>query len=748
MTLRMFISSLCIVALVATACTREDNKSEDTKSADPASPSAHPSPTNEKPVTQPERKANALINESSPYLLQHAYNPVNWMPWGDAAFERAKTEDKLVFLSIGYATCHWCHVMERESFENEKIATLMNEGFVCIKVDREERPDIDAVYMAVTQGLNDGRGGWPMSIFLTPDKLPITAGTYFPPEDRYGRTGFTSVLKRMTELWAGDREKVVKQAADITDWLRKQGAPEGGGELSDAPMRENYSTLKLSFDERYGGFETAPKFPTPHRIQSLLRWYKHTGDAEPLRMAEHTLLNLAQGGIHDHLGGGFHRYSTDREWLTPHFEKMLYDQALLLEAYADAYQITGKKLYAETMHKICGYVLRDLRDEAGGFHSAEDADSEGEEGKFYVWTNAELRSALGDDADLAEFVWGCVDAGNYFDESSRERTGGNILHLPRSVAESAKQRNMSEDELQRKLFEWRGKLFDLRCGRVRPLLDDKVLTDWNGLMIGAMARAGAVLNEPNYIKAAQEAATFVLKTLSHDGRLLHRYRKGKAGINAYAEDYAFLANGLFQLYEADFDTRWLSEADRLASEMIRLFQHENGLLYTQGSDELDIMIAKNTNLFDGAIPSANSAGAYALVRLGKLLQREEYTAAAARILKGLGERLEKMPVAHCYALMALEWLVLPVREVVIAGTKEGASEMLATLKARFEPRTVVALHEPEAAGDAIRKLIPFVAEQTQIDDKPTGYVCENYACQAPVTTIDDFVTALNSSKER
>ena len=691
-----------------------------------------------------EHTANALANESSPYLLQHAHNPVDWMPWGDAAFERAKTEDKLVFLSIGYATCHWCHVMERESFENVKIAEYMNEHFVCVKVDREERPDIDAVYMAVTQALNDGRGGWPMSLFLTPDKLPITAGTYFPPEDRYGRSGFTSVLKRMVELWGGEREKLVQQAAEITDWLRKQGAPEGGGELSDAPLRENYSTLKLSFDERYGGFEKSPKFPTPHRLQALMRWYKHTDDNEPLRLAEFTLQNMTQGGIHDQIGGGFHRYSTDREWLTPHFEKMLYDQALLLEAFLDAYQITGKKQYAETAHNICGYVLRDLRDEAGGFHSAEDADSEGEEGKFYVWTYEELRATLGADADLAGFVWGCVEAGNYFDESTHERTGANILHLPRTVAESAKQRDMDVDELHRKMFEWRGKLFDLRCSRIRPLLDDKVLTDWNGLMIGAMARAGAVLNDERYIKAAREAAGFVVEKLNDNGRLLHRYRKGQAGIPGYAEDYAFLANGLLQLYEADFDTRWLAEADRLAGEMIRLFRHENGLLYTQGSDETDVMIAKNTNVFDGAIPAANSAGAYALVRLGRLLQKDEYTAAGAGILKTLSQRLEQMSVAHCYALLALEWLVLPVREVVVAGKRDDAQAMLIELRSHFMPRTVVALHEPDDAGAAIRKLVPFVAEQTAPSGKPTAYVCENYACSAPVTSINELTKLVDS----
>ncbi|MEZ5991689.1 MAG: thioredoxin domain-containing protein [Planctomycetota bacterium] len=689
-----------------------------------------------------EHKANALANESSPYLLQHAHNPVDWMPWGDAAFDKAKAENKMVFLSIGYATCHWCHVMERESFENEAIADYLNENFVSIKVDREERPDIDAVYMAVTQALNDGRGGWPMSLWLTPDRKPVTAGTYFPPQDQMGRTGFMSVLKRMVELWGGEREKLVQQAAEITDWLQKQGAPEGDGELSIDALETNFKTLSNSFDERYGGFDRAPKFPTPHRIQSVLRWYKHTGDKEALRMAEHTLQQMSYGGIHDHIGGGFHRYSTDREWLTPHFEKMLYDQALLLEAYLDAFLITGNKLYSETAHNICAYVLRDLRDDGGAFHSAEDADSEGEEGKFYVWTLGELRNALGKDADLAAFTWGCVEAGNYFDESSRERTGANILHLPRTIAESAKQRDLEEDTLRRMVFEWRAKLFDLRCERERPLLDDKVLADWNGLMIGALARAGSILNEPTYLTAAQEAAEFVLTKMSDDGRLLHRYRAGKVGIKGFAEDYAFVLNGLFELYEADFNPRWLTEAERLAGDMIELFQKSNGMLYTQGGDDDDVLIASNTNRFDGAIPSANSAGAYALVRLGRLLQKSEFTQAAEKILRCEAERLLQMPVAHAYGLLALEWLLLPVREVVIAASKVDSPPLLNELRKRFLPRTVVVLHEPGDAGAGVRKVIPMVEAQTPVDGKPAAYVCENYTCQAPVTEVSKLAEAL------
>jgi uncharacterized protein len=685
------------------------------------------------------KKPNALANEASPYLLQHAHNPVDWMPWGDAAFDKAKSEDKPVFLSIGYATCHWCHVMERESFENEKIAEYLNENFVSIKVDREERPDIDAVYMAVTQGLNEGRGGWPMSVWLTPDKQPITAGTYFPPDDRHGRAGFLSVLRRLRDLWHDERDKLVQQAADITDWLRKQGAGDSaGGELTEAVLRQNFEHMKLSFDERYGGFDRAPKFPTPHRIQALLRWHAQTGDADALRMAEVTLDNMARGGIYDQVGGGFHRYSTDREWLTPHFEKMLYDQALMMQACLDLFQITGNEHWGDVVRGTADYVLRDLRDEDGGFHSAEDADSEGEEGKFYVWTMDELRGLLGKDADLAAYVWGCEERGNFFDESTRERTGANILHLPRSLEASAKARDLTPQELRVFVGNWRETLFHVREKRERPLLDDKVVTDWNGLMIGAMARAGAVLNRPDYLQAAREAADFVLTELSREGRLLHRYRKGQAGILGYAEDYAFMAGGLFELYEADFNTRWLREADRLAGEMLRLFQRENGLLFTQGQDEPDRMIAPHTNLFDGAIPSANGAGAYALMRLGRLLQRDEFVNAGNGILEAMSARLADMPTAHAYALLALEWRLLPTREVVIAGDADAAQPFLDELRKRFLPRTAIALND----GCEIGELVPFVKSQTPINGKPAAYVCENYTCQAPATDIESLRKAL------
>jgi uncharacterized protein len=697
-------------------------------------------------MNTPNREPNALVNEASPYLLQHAYNPVQWMPWGDEAFDKARREDKLVFLSIGYATCHWCHVMEHESFESEEIAAIMNEHFVSIKVDREERPDIDGIYMAVTQALNEGRGGWPMSVWLTPDKQPITAGTYFPPDDRHGRAGFGSVLLRLQELWKSDRDRLATQAAQLTDWLRGQGAPQGEAELTHDTLRANVGHHAQRFDARYGGFDGAPKFPTPHRVSTLLHWHAQTGDKEALNMAEVTLDNMLRGGIHDQVGGGFHRYSTDREWLTPHFEKMLYDNALLVEAYLDALLVTGNEDYARAVRRTCEYVLRDLRDRGGAFHSAEDADSEGEEGKFYVWTWEELAEHLGTDLEAAAFVWGVTKSGNYRDEATGELMGSNILHLPRSLEDSAKARSLTVDELRALVEQWQATLFEVRKGRERPLLDDKVLTDWNGLMIGAMARAGAVLDEPRFSKAAQEAAGFILENMLQDGRLLHRYRDGKAGIKAFAQDYAFFINGLVSLYQADFNTRWLEHAGRLAADMLRLFMHEpEGLLHLAGTDEDDAMIAPHRETYDGAQPSANSAAALALVRLGRLTQNSEFTGAAERILESMSGQINQAPAAHGYALQAVEWLVWPTREVVIAGEADDPTvqAMLKAVRRDSHPRTLVVLNTPDCAAG---KLIPFVAGQDMRDGKVTAYVCENYTCQAPVHTLEALQAALAPSE--
>lgn len=703
-----------------------------------------------------QRTPNALVNESSPYLLQHAYNPVAWMPWGEAAFAKAKAEDKPIFLSIGYATCHWCHVMERESFENDEVAALLNENFVPIKVDREERPDVDAVYMAVTQGMSQGRGGWPMSVFLFPDRRPITAGTYFPPEDRWGRPGFKSILREVSNVYRTRRAELEEQAKGITEWLNAQGKPMGKAELGLATLVENAAEHVRRFDHKHGGFESAPKFPTPHRLSALIRTAgilpaKSDAGAPPasevLQVAVKTLDAMADGGIHDQVGGGFHRYSTDREWLTPHFEKMLYDQALLVEAYLDAWQVTGEQRHADIARDILEYTLHDLRDEGGAFHSAEDADSEGVEGKFYVWSMAELKAHLGGDAAVVASAWGCADHGNFHDEASGTQTGDNILHLPRPLDQTAKLHGIETATLRATLDRAREILFEVRTHRVRPLLDDKVLTDWNGLMLGAIARAGVLLGEKRYLLAANQCAEFLSRMMWRDGRLLHRYRKGSAGIAGFVDDYAFFGNGLFQLFQATLEPRWLELAATMGREMVRLFWHEDeGLFHTQGSDDPDKLIAPNRSVYDGAIPSGNSAAALLLARLGRTLQDDKLLDVARRTLDGMSPQISGHTPGFNYALAALEHFVLPGQEIVIAGEMADSATraLIAETRKHFLPRAILIHHEPGTDGEAIRKLVPFVANQQPVQGQSAAYVCEHYTCKAPVTTPEALKVLLQN----
>ncbi|MCC6152021.1 MAG: thioredoxin domain-containing protein [Planctomycetes bacterium] len=674
---------------------------------------------------------NRLEKASSPYLLQHANNPVDWFEWGEEAFAKAKAEDKLVFLSVGYATCHWCHVMEHESFENEATAKILNEHCVSIKVDREERPDIDNIYMTVVQAFTGGHGGWPMSLFLAPDQRPVFGATYLPPDSRYGRAGFTTVIKELARLWREERPKLLEQATSVTEWLNKQGAPENPGALDKGAFKRFADAMRAMYDEERGGFGRAPKFPRPHAPALLLRRHQSTGDKVDLAMVERTAEAMWRGGIHDHLGGGFHRYSTDAHWLLPHFEKMLYDQALLLDLYRELWQITQKPLYAQACRDIVGYVLRDLRDKDGAFHSAEDADSEGVEGKFYVWTLAELQSVLGEaEGKAVAAAYGCTDNGNFLDEATREQSGANILHLPQAS---------DEDRFKAA----REKLLAARSKRVRPLLDDKVLADWNGLFIGACARAGAALGESAWIKAATEAATFILGTMVKDGRLLHRYRSGQAGILGYVDDYAFLANGLLDLYESTFETRWLAEAARLCREMLKLFRDDSEkVFHTQGKDDPEKLIAASRSFYDGAIPSGNAAACHALIRVGRLIQDEALVNAARETLEAFAGEFNARPESHPCALTAVDLLLEPMQEIVIAGNASDAATqaLVKILQARFLPRAVFCLHEQ---GGEIEKLAPFVKTQGPIDGKPAAYVCENNACQTPVSTPEAFAKLLH-----
>jgi uncharacterized protein len=678
---------------------------------------------------------NRLVFEKSPYLLQHARNPVDWYPWGDEAFARAKAEQKLVFLSIGYSTCHWCHVMEHESFEDEEVAALLSQHFVCVKVDREERPDIDAVYMQVTQAMT-GSGGWPMTVILTPERQPFFAGTYFPKKARFGRKGLMELVPEIAGLWRERRGDVEKSAAQITGVMREQTREEGA-ELEPGILALGYQQLAQRYDAELGGFGSAPKFPVPHQLLFLLQQHARTDDALALRMVEHTLTAMRAGGIYDQIGFGFHRYSTDREWLVPHFEKMLYDQALHVLAYTAAWQVTGSPEYRATAEEILAYCLRDLADPRGGFHSAEDADSEGEEGRFYLWTRAEAVDVLGkEEGELFARVFELTLEGNYREEASGKRDGRSIPHLARPLSSWAAELALDEATLARRLESARVKLLEVRSRRVRPLKDDKVLTDWNGLMIAALARAGAAFDEPRYLAAARAAADFALASLRDGkGRLLKRWRAGEAAFAGTLEDYAFLTWGLVELYQARFEVRDLAAALELTRELRAHFEdRENGGFFTS-ADDAEELLFRHKDAYDGALPSGNSVAAWNLLRLARLTGEAELEEAARRTLAAFGTAA-RAPAGHTLWLLALDCALNPSFEVVIAGDPAAADTraMLRAFQARFLPHLVL-LQRPEGDAPPIVALAPFTLDQRSRGGKATAYVCRNQACRAPTTDV-------------
>ncbi len=695
----------------------------------------------------PERQ-NRLASEKSPYLLQHADNPVEWYPWGPEAFEKAAREDRPVFLSIGYSTCHWCHVMAHESFEDPEVARLMSEVFVCIKVDREERPDIDSVYMAVCQMLT-GSGGWPLTIVMTPDKRPFFAATYIPRTNRYGRAGMLDIIPRIQELWANQRGEILESASQITAALRevRQDAP--GDEPDETTLRLAYRQSEERFDAQYGGFGEAPKFPTPHNLFFLLRYWKRTGEEKALAMVERTLEAMRLGGIYDHVGFGFHRYSTDRHWRLPHFEKMLYDQALLAMAYVEAHQATGKGLYAQTAQEIFAYVLRDMTSPEGGFYSAEDADSEGEEGKFYVWTEEELRHILHEDeADLVTDIFQAEPGGNFREESTGEPPGANILHLRKALHDLARELDIEEQALSQRVESARHKLFARRSQRPHPHKDDKILTDWNGLMIAALAKGAQALDRPDYAEAARRAADVILATMqTEDGRLLHRYRDGEAAIPAHIDDYAFLIWGLLELYEATFEGRYLRVALSLNDVLLEHFwDDENGGFYVT-ADDAEALLVRQKEIYDGAAPSGNSVAMLDLLRLARLTANpdlEEKATAIGRVFSG---QVKRAPLAFTHLMAAVDFAIGPSYEVVIAGDSqaEDTIAMLRALQIPFIPNKVVILHPSGQEEATITPLAPFIRQQTAIDGKATAYVCQNTACKLPTTNASEMLAMLGAS---
>jgi uncharacterized protein YyaL (SSP411 family) len=597
---------------------------------------------------------NQLIHEKSPYLLQHAHNPVNWRPWGDEAFAAAAAEDKPLFLSVGYATCHWCHVMERESFENPETAALLNDTFVCIKVDREERPDIDAVYMAACHLLT-GRGGWPLTVLLTPDRKPFFAATYLPPGSRFGQIGVLDLCRQIKSLWISDRTKTLNAAAEVSAQLQKSFTYLQSETLDTSPAEAAYAELCGRYDAEFGGFETAPKFPSPHRLLFLLQRFERSGDAKALEMAETTLTAMRTGGIWDHVGFGFHRYSTDRQWLLPHFEKMLYDQAMTALAYIQAFRLTQRPLYAETFEEIFDYVLRDMTSEAGAFFTAEDADSEGREGRFYVWSAAEFRD-VASDMPHWETILHVVSGGNFHDEASGEPSMSNILHTGKPLAWWSRRLNIPETDLTRQWTSLRKRLFEIRDRRPHPLKDDKILTDWNGLMIAALANAAGLLHRMDYERAAVQAAEFVLTYLADaDGNLYHRYRDGQAAVSGLADDYAFMIYGLLALHSATDNSRWLKEAVRLQVLLNEKFldRAPGGYFMTEDTRELP---ARPKELYDGAMPSANSVSLVNLNTLYLQTGESRWRNQAMQLACAFGGTTAAQPAAFTFFLTGMDML--------------------------------------------------------------------------------------------
>jgi uncharacterized protein len=683
---------------------------------------------------QTEHKQNRLAQEKSPYLLQHAENPVDWRPWSEEAFEKARRENKPIFLSIGYSTCHWCHVMEHESFEDEEVAKLMNETFVCIKVDREERPDIDHIYMSVCQAMT-GSGGWPLTIVMTPDQKPFFAGTYFPKTGRFGRPGMMELVPKIKELWKTKNDDIIKSADQVAQSLQQSASNTPGEELGETVLNTAQAQLAQRYDSTYGGFNTAPKFPTPHNLNFLLRWYRRSGDQQTLRMVEHTLQSMRRGGMYDHIGFGFHRYATDHKWLVPHFEKMLYDQALMALAYLETYQITKDETYAQTAREIFTYILRDMTSPQGGFYSAEDADSEGEEGKFYVWTEKELRTILSkDEADLVISVLGVTANGNFAEEASGKLIGSNILHRKQSLPKTASDRKLSEKELHAQLETIRNKLFAAREKRTHPYKDDKILTDWNGLMIAALARGAQVLDEPRYAQAAQKAVDFVLENLiSEKGRLLHRYRNGDTAIQASVSDYAFFIWSLLELYETNFEVTYLQKALDLNEDLLKHYWDEKsgGFFFTP--DDGEKLIVRTKEIYDGAIPSGNAVAMLNLLRLARITGDTKLEEKAAAIGKTFSNDINRYPAAYTQLLCAVDFGVGPAYEVVIAGNpkSQDTQAMLKALRSEFIPNKVVLLRPVAEDKPPITQIAAYTQYQKSQNQKATAYVCLNQNCQAP-----------------
>ena len=687
---------------------------------------------------------NRLQHEKSPYLQQHALNPVDWYPWGEEAFAKSRLEDKPIFLSIGYSTCPWCHVMERESFEVESTAALLNKWFVPVKVDREERPDIDRIYMNYVQAATGG-GGWPMSVWLTPDLYPFVGGTYFPPDNRYGRPGFPDILERVAQAWRDDRARIVESSAQVMDELRRQSAVTATGpdHIPTAVMDSAFQQFRRSYDSKLGGFGGPPKFPRPSVHNFLLRYWKRTGNDEALDMVAETLIAMEKGGMNDQLGGGFHRYSVDEYWFVPHFEKMLYDQAQLTSSYLEAFQITGNATFALAARRTIDYVLGEMTAPEGAFWSAEDADSvvdrekphHKSEGWFYIWSWAEVVDLLGEEkARWFAFRFGMEPGGNVVNDPHHEFTERNILFQAHGLEETAHHFDRPPDDVMRAIAEAQQKLFDARALRVRPHLDDKILTAWNGLMISAIARGAAILDEPAYSDAARRAADFILSTMrGPDGGLLRRYRQREAAIGGMLDDYAFFVQGLIDLYESTFEFRYLEQAIALTDEQRERFEDRDGGGFFASAQEDASRLNRIKDDYDGAEPSGNSVALLNLLRLHRITGRDGLLASARNLIRAFSARVATSPFGMPQMLAACEFDLSPHREIVVAGSPE--PDMIRELWKRFDPNRVMLRASPEIAQ--------FHPAVTELAKGPAAVcLCENFTCRAPAANTEDLARLL------
>ena len=684
---------------------------------------------------EPAQNTNRLSQESSPYLLQHASNPVDWNPWGEEALTASRDQDKPILLSIGYSACHWCHVMEHESFEDEEIAQVMNDEFINIKVDREERPDLDAIYMNFVQ-MTTGSGGWPLTVFLTPNLVPFYGGTYFPPDDRYGRPGFKRLLQQIKETYRLRRVEIEAGEAETIRKLREASQWSIAEEvIQETVLDDAYDGCRRQFDSHHGGFGGAPKFPSAMILASLLRYSIRRDNASALDMANLTLEEMARGGIYDQLGGGFHRYSVDERWLIPHFEKMLYDNALLARVYLEAHQLTGNPFYRTVVEETLDFVGREMRHPMGGFYSAQDADSEGEEGKFYAWTSAEIVDVLGEeDARIFNDYFDVTSTGNF--------EGSNVLHPRLELAAHARNLGMSPANLTDLLDQARQKLFQVRETRIKPGLDDKVLSSWNGLMLTAFAEAAFTLDRPDYLEIAVSNAEFLSTQMVAQDRLFRTWKDGDAKLNGYLEDYALVVEGWIATYQATGDVRWLDDAAELTEAQIRLFwDTENKDFYFTPSDH-ERLLVRHKEYMDNASPSGNAVACFNLLRLAKILGKKEYLEKAENMLGRVNRALSRHPLAFGYWLQALDFYLGPVRELALVGPQTELQQLLSAIRKCYLPNKVLA--SSETIDDALGRKVPLLAGKVALEGKATAYVCQDYACQRPVTTraeLEDLLTA-------